>query len=77
MSRTKKRTRTTANETAPVNLTIKEHHEIKNGKGYSSSMVQGWKEDGKWKRKKFKLRKDAERFVALKQVELENQGRSQ
>ena len=60
-----------------MNLTIKEHHEIKNGKGYSSSMVQGWKEDGKWKRKKFKLRKDAERFVALKQVELENQGRSQ
>jgi integrase len=77
MSKAKKRTRTTAKDTAPVGLTIREHHEVKSGKGYSSFMVQGWKEDGKWKRKKFKLRKDAERFVALKQVELENQGRSQ
>ena len=58
-------------------LTIREHHEIKHGKGYSSFLVQGWKENGKWKRKKFKLRKDAERFVALKVVELENEGRSQ
>lgn len=77
MSKAKKRTRTTAKDTAPVGLTIREHHEVKNGRGYSSFMVQGWKEGGKWKRKKFKLRKDAERFVALKTVELENQGRSQ
>lgn len=77
MSRAKKRTRTTAKESAGVNLTIREHHEIKAGKGYSSFLVQGWKEGGKWKRKKFKNRKDAERFVALKTVELENQGRSQ
>ena len=58
-------------------LTIREHHEVKNGKGYSSFLVQGWKENGKWKRKKFKNRKDAERFVALKVVELQNEGRSQ
>lgn len=77
VSRTKKRTRTTAQKAAPVNLTIKEHHEVKAGRGYSSFMVQGWKDNGKWQRKKFKLRKDAERFVALKTVELENQGRSQ
>ena len=77
MSRQRKRTRTTARESAPVSLTIREYHEIKSGKGYGSFLVQGWKEDGVWKRKKFKLRKDAERFVALKTVELENQGRSQ
>jgi hypothetical protein len=77
MSRETKRTRITPKKTAAISITIREHHEVKDGRGYSSLMVQGWKEGGKWKRKKFKLRKDAERFVALKQVELENQGRAQ
>jgi hypothetical protein len=77
MSTGKKRTRTTPKKTAGISLTIREHHEIKNGRGYSSYLVQGWKENGKWKRKKFKDRKDAERFVAIKHVELENQGRAQ
>ncbi len=36
-------------------------------------MVQGFREDGKWKRRKFKSRADAESFVALKSVELLNQ----
>ena len=48
---------------------------MKNGKGYASYIVQGWKENGKWKRKQFKERSDAERFVALKRVALENTGR--
>lgn len=74
---TAKRTRTTPKKTAAISITIREHHEVKNGRGYSSFMVQGWKENGKWQRKKFKLRAKAERFVALKQVELENQGRAQ
>jgi len=77
MSREAKRTRITPKKTAANSITIKEHHEVKYGRGYSSFMVQGWKEGGKWKRRKFKLRKDAERFVALKQVEVENQGRAQ
>jgi len=77
MSRAQKRTRVTPKKTSAISITIREHHEIKQGRGYASFMVQGWKEDGKWKRRKFKDRKDAERFVALKQVELENQGRAQ
>ncbi|MDA1066348.1 MAG: hypothetical protein O3C43_07580 [Verrucomicrobia bacterium] len=77
MSNGQKRTRTTPKKTAAISLTIREHHEIKNGRGYASYLVQGWKENGKWQRKKFKERKDAERFVALKHVELENQGRAQ
>ena len=77
MNKTTKRTRITRKKESSTDLTIREHHEIKNGKGYSSFIVQGWKEDGKWKRKKFKLEEDAKRFVNLKGVELENQGRSQ
>ncbi len=72
-----KRTRTIAKKTAGTKLTIKEAHRVVNGKGYMAYMVQGWKEDGKWQRKNFKNRSDAERFVALKRVELENEGRSQ
>jgi hypothetical protein len=75
MSRQKKRTRIVAKREAGSHLVIKEHHEVKNGKGYASFIVQGWKENGKWKRKQFKERSDAERFVALKRVELENTGR--
>ncbi|MDB4759262.1 hypothetical protein OAF99_02865, partial [Akkermansiaceae bacterium] len=77
MSNAKKRTRTVAKKTAGVNLTIKQHEEYKAGTRYTSFLVQGWKEGGKWKRKKFKVRKDAEIFVALKTVELENEGRAQ
>ncbi len=46
-------------------LSIREYTETKNGKRYHSHLVQGWKEDGKWKRKKFKYLEDAECFVAL------------
>ena len=59
------------------NLTVREFHQVVKGKGYLSYLVQGWKENGKWQRKKFKNRKDAESFVALKTIELQNEGRSQ
>lgn len=74
MGRPKKRTRILAPKTAPTNITITP---FVDSKGYSSHRVQGWKEDGKWMRKQFKKRADAERFVALKRVELENKGRAQ
>ncbi|RYD61777.1 MAG: hypothetical protein EOP84_35310, partial [Verrucomicrobiaceae bacterium] len=74
MSRTVKRTRTTAKKSAASSITIKPH--VDSG-GYASYLVQGWKEDNKWKRKQFKDRQKAETFAALKRVEMENQGRTQ
>jgi hypothetical protein len=74
MSKPAKRTRTIAQKRAASSITIKPHVD---SKGYTSYLVQGWKEDGKWQRKQFKDRSDAERFAALKRVELENQGRAQ
>lgn len=74
MGRKMKRTRTTAAKTAASEITIKPHVD---SKGYASYLVQGWKEDGKWQRKQFKELAHAERFAALKRVEVENQGRQQ
>ncbi len=74
MGRTAKRTRTVAGKNAPTQITIKPHVD---SKGYTSHLVQGWKENGKWQRKQFKDLAEAERFVALKRVEVENQGRKQ
>ena len=70
----KKRTRILANNTASTNITIRP---LLDSKGYTSYLVQGWKEDTKWQRKQFKSRSDAERFAAIKRVEMENQGRAQ
>lgn len=77
MSKSKKRTRTQAKKTDAVKLTIREVEREKDGRKWRTFLVQGWKEDGRWKRKQFKDRQEAERFVALKTVELENEGRSQ
>lgn len=74
MGRNVKRTRTTAAKNAASEITIKPHVD---SKGYTSHLVQGWKENGKWQRKQFKDLIQAERFVALKRVEVENQGRQQ
>lgn len=74
MSKAVKRTRTIAGKESSTGITIRP---LVDKQGYVSHLVQGWQEDGKWKRKQFKERADAERFVALKQVEQENQGRSQ
>ncbi|MGB6219393.1 hypothetical protein [Haloferula sp.] len=46
-------------------------------KGYSSYLVQGWKENGKWQRKQYSKLEKAEAFAALKRVELKNEGRKQ
>jgi hypothetical protein len=77
VSKSKKRTRTQAKKTDAVKLTIREVEREKDGRKWRTFLVQGWKEDGRWKRKQFKDRQEAERFVALKTVELENEGRSQ
>ncbi len=74
MSRTAKRTRTTVNKTAASSITIR--HKV-DSKGYTFHLVQGWRENGKWQRKQFKTEKEAQRFAALKRVEMENQGRAQ
>lgn len=74
MSRTTKRTRTTATKSAASSITIR-HKADRNG--YTFYLVQGWQENGKWQRKQFQDEKKAQRFAALKRVELENQGRAQ
>jgi len=74
MGRTAKRTRVVAAKNAASSITIRA---FVDSKGYTSHLVQGWKENGKWKRKQFKDEKEAERFAALKRVEVENQGRKQ
>ena len=75
MSKGKKRTRITASSNAAIKITVRPHQYEKRGVYYHTHLVQGWKEDGKWKKKEFKDIKDAERFAALKRVELENRGR--
>lgn len=74
MSRTAKRTRTIGKKTAATSITIR--HKV-DSKGYTFHLVQGWRENGKWQRKQFKTEKEAQRFAALKRVEMENQGRAQ
>jgi hypothetical protein len=74
MSRPPKRTRIIADKNAASQITIRP---FVDSKGYAAFLVQGWKEGGKWKRKQFAKRADAERFVALKRVEVENKGRAQ
>jgi integrase len=74
MSRTAKRTRITSKKTSASSITIRHKAD---SKGYVFYLVQGWQENGKWQRKQFKEEKDAQRFAALKRVEMENQGRAQ
>jgi len=77
MSRPPKRTRTTAKKTAAVNITIRPITREKAGSVWVTHLVQGWQENGKWMRKQFSDRAKAERFAALKRVEMENKGRAQ
>ena len=64
-------------KTSATDITIRSITREKNGSVWVTHLVQGWQQDGKWKRKQFSDRVDAERFAALKRVELENKGRSQ
>lgn len=77
MSKARKRTRKQAKLGDAIKLTIREVEREKDGRKWTTHFVQGWKENGKWQRKQFADRQEAERFVALKSVELENEGRSQ
>jgi integrase len=77
MSKVRKRTRKQAKKSDAIKLTIREVEREKDGRKWKTHFVQGWKENGKWQRKQFSNRQEAERFVALKTVELENEGRSQ
>jgi hypothetical protein len=74
MSRQAKRTRTIAPKQAASSITIKPHVD---SKGYTSYLVQGWKENGKWQRKQFKEHEKASTFAAALRVQMENKGRAQ
>lgn len=50
-------------------MSIREVEEREGGYRYTTYMVQGWKEQGKWRRKRFKSRADAEAFIAAKSLE--------
>ena len=75
MGRPVKRKRITADKSSASGITIREILREKDGQTWTTHLVQGWQEDGKWKRKQFKKRADAERFAALKRVEMENKGK--
>ncbi|MDA8969129.1 site-specific integrase [Akkermansiaceae bacterium] len=76
MGRPLKRKRTTSDKSSASGITIRQVLREKNGVNWTTHIVQGWREDEKWKRKQFKERGDAERFAALKRVEVENKGRA-
>ncbi|MDA7930180.1 hypothetical protein N9B63_05020 [Akkermansiaceae bacterium] len=76
MSRPLKRRRITADKSSASGITIRNVLREKDGQTWTTHLVQGWRENGKWQRKQFKKRADAERFVALKRVEMENKGRA-
>lgn len=74
MSRKAKRTRIIASKTASTGITIVPKVD---SEGYVFHVVQGWQVNGKWQRKRFKDRSDAETFAAALRVQMENKGRAQ
>lgn len=68
--------RSSAGKTPPIyksgSLTIRELVSTQDGYTWTTYLVQGWRENGKWQRKKFKKLTEAKGFVALKAVELMN-----
>jgi len=72
MGRPAKRTRLIPKQGQAETLTIKEITKESRGRTWTTFLVQGWKEDGKWQRKQFKKRKDAEAFAAVKRIALQN-----
>lgn len=63
---------TSANE--DFTITVRPLVYEKRGVSYTSHVVQGWKENGKWQRKRFKDLADAEDFAATKRIELRSKG---
>lgn len=74
MSRKAKRTRVTAPKDAAIKITCREVVRHKGNSTWTTYLVQGWKENGKWQRRQFKKEDEAKSFAAMKQVELENKG---
>ena len=64
-----------ADKSSASKITIRKVLREKGDHSWTTHLVQGWRESGKWQRKQFKKRADAERFAALKRVEMENKGR--
>ena len=58
-------------------ISIKETVKRDGKYSWSTYTVQGWKEHGKWRRRQFKRRQDAEVFAADKRIALANEGRPQ
>ena len=77
MGRARKRTRITPSKGSASTITIREVWKDRHGSQYLTHLVQGWKEDGKWKRREFKDRAKAEAFKAAKEIEIKNTGRPQ
>jgi integrase len=77
VSRKPKRTRITARKSAAIAITIREVVRTKGESRWTTYLVQGWQENGKWQRKQFKDRGEAESFAAMKRVQLENEGAAQ
>ncbi len=57
-------------------ISITEMEETKNGYSWTTYLVQGWREDGRWQKRRFKDRAGAEAFAAVKRVELLNEASS-
>ena len=74
MSRPPKRKRIISDKNSSTNITIRP---FVDAKGYSGFLVQGWKENDKWQRRQFKDEGKAKAFAAIKQVAMENKGRTQ
>ena len=72
MTKPKKRTRISPKRAQTCRLHIREITESKDGHEWTTHLVQGWREGGKWQRKRFRDRSEAEAFIAVKQVELLN-----
>lgn len=68
----KKRTRLVPKKATTCRLHIREIVESKGGHEWVTHLVQGWRENGRWQRKRFRDRNEAEAFVALKQIEITN-----
>ncbi len=50
-------------------MSIREIEEKDGDYRYTTFLVQGWKEEGKWRRRRFKSRAEAEAFIAAKSLE--------
>jgi hypothetical protein len=74
VSKQAKRTRIVAKKTASDGITIVPKVDAQ---GYVFYRVQGWQENGKWQRRRYKDRAEAETFAATHRVQMENQGRAQ